>query len=149
MTDLNADQFSTVLPAGHPLLHVTSNFRLPDIKAQGLHPSSDGESGPGVYTTPDPKFAERMHQGRVSEAGPYGHTLQLATTKPLRLLDRTKPGGEEEYRRVQQEHGRAGTAQGLAKAGYHGVNYKSGGKQDHEVVIHDPKHLKVTHWGDA
>jgi hypothetical protein len=137
---LNPEQFASVIPKGSTFYHVTSKFRLPDIEEKGLHPSEYGESGPGVYVTHSAEYAKKMEG-----YGPHKHKLQVETTQPLRVLDRTKPGGEEHYRDLQRQDYK-GLGRTLTEHGYHGVQYNSFG--DPEIAVHDPSHLRVTHWGE-
>lgn len=108
-----------------------------------LPPSAAGESGPGVYLAGDKAYASKMAS--------WDKTMRVLPVtvhagNGLHLLDRTKPGGEEEYRRIQQmENGnkQAGLDKALAAHGYGGVRNLSPGNEHPETVIHDPGKLTV------
>lgn len=131
-------QFTTVLPRRTALQRVVPE-RFADAP---LRRSENGESGPGVYTTDDPGFAGRMATGQTGDSPSMAKTtLNLRTTHSLRMLDRSKPGGEEFFRQAEQTGGRTQLHETLAAAGFHGVLYDSFG--DRETVVHDPAKLKV------
>lgn len=126
-----------------PLYHVTR--RRDEILGRGSFvPSRMGESGPGVYLTPDAAHAERM-----LGYGDDMRAIEVTTPEGLRLLDRSTPEGEAEFRRIQLTvepsiyRNPEGFQQALADAGYDGV-YRAGDPAkgvDPELVIHNPEGL--------
>lgn len=139
------------LPEGSKLLRAA---RSRDIKASPM-----GESGPGVYTTDDPATARRYLRGKQSisrdnPSGPPATLIHLVTTRPLRMVDRSTPEGEDLHRELQRDpetmkrlEGDEGIAR-YRQAGFHGVVYPGVGKDSREVVIHSPGHLSVVQFED-
>lgn len=141
VTHLNGDQH---------FYHVT---RRPGPVTE-LPPSAAGESGPGVYLARDKAYADKM-TGWGKEQGMRALDVTVHAGDGMRLLDRTKPGGEEAYRQHQQNasighplskgHGaQEGLDRELGEHGYHGVRYRSPGNEHAETVIHDPSRLTVS-----
>jgi len=128
------------LPAGSSLIHVTSEAYAKSIQESGFRLSQNGESGPGVYTTPDPKFAAKIQRARGSYTDVA--TFHLQTNRPLRLLDRSTPEGEKHFRDLTMGTASDQRHLALKKAGYDGVSYPSSGT-DHEIVVHDPSAFTI------
>lgn len=65
------------------------------------------------------------------------------------MLDRDKPGGDEEYRRIQQEHqaetgsSQVGLDERLKAHGYDGVVFTSPSESTPQYIVHDPTRLSV------
>lgn len=132
----------TTLKGDQQFYHVTRRDPEQAIR-NGLPPSQAGESGPGVYLAADRQYASSMTRWDNSMKT-LGVTVHAGNG--LHLLDRTKPGGEAEYRRIQMyENGNknVGMDKALAANGYHGVRYLSPGNKYAETVIHDPGKLTV------
>jgi len=113
------NQWTKLLPAGTKLIHMTHAGNVDSIKSSGMRPNTAGESGPGAYFT---------------QTVPYKSTdrvrMDFETTRPLKMLDRSTPEGETEYRRLAGPRKQAD--------GYDGVLYPGVGGKYPEVVIYDP-----------
>lgn len=135
----SARPWETTLTGDLPFFHVT---RRPGPISE-LPASRAGESGPGVYLAENPEYAQQM-----ASWDPRMRTLNVTVHAGdgLRLLDRTKPGGEDEYRRIQLENmnKQDGLAELLQSHGYDGVRNLSPGNKYPETVIHDPAKLRVS-----
>ena len=141
---LSADQFpdapSVELPAESLLLHTTR--RAESIRSEGLHASRMGESGPGVYFARSKRYAATI-RGFDPERM---ETLQARAQHPLRMLDRTQPGGEEAFRSMEGTdyyHGAEQYRANMQRAGFHGVRYMSPGEKHAEYAVIDPKSVRV------
>jgi hypothetical protein len=121
------------LPARTKLFH--SSYHGDAIRKEGFRPSRNGESGPGVYLAPN-KYVAKNYPDR--------DLLKVRPNKELRLLDRTTVKGEKIFRKIQGYTTKEGETMHhrLKEAGYDGVHYRSGGRKDPEIVVHDPKVLK-------
>jgi GNAT superfamily N-acetyltransferase len=132
--DPRFDAVTREMPAGAKLYHSTRSGNVANILADGIRPSANGESGPGVYLTEgDP------YQG----FDPSTHTLLEATSRrPLRLLDRGTPEGEAIYRELHPGYREPDLAK-LRDAGFDGVAYPGVGGRNPEVIVHDPDALDI------
>ena len=131
---------TTTLTGDQPYYHVT--MRPGPITS--LPASPHGESGPGVYLARDKAYADDMASWQPSSRA---LRVTVHAGEGMHLLDRTRPGGEEEYRRIQlYDNGgkNAGMDRALGAHGYHGVHYLSPGNAYPETVIHDPSRLSVS-----
>jgi hypothetical protein len=152
-------QFTEVLPKGSVLYHVTSAENAERIRRGGLQASEWGESGPGVYTTPDRAYAETLKSYQ-----PGKQTFTLRTNRDLHLLDRAAPGGERhfeslaKYPAVVAPNAFEKAHANLAAAGYHGVSWRSRRSLPYEdtptypqpeIAIHDPSALEIQREGET
>ena len=119
----------------------TTLYRSVNADLRGaLVPSRMGESGPGVYLTTNRAFAEQMTANM-----PGRELYEVTTGRALRLLDRTAPGGDDEYRALQDASSAINRDGALAKAitdaGYDGVRFAGVNKGDAEVTVLDASAL--------
>lgn len=119
----------------------TTLYRSVNADLRGaLVPSRMGESGPGVYLTTNRAFAEQMTANM-----PGRELYEVTTGRALRLLDRTAPGGDDEYRALQDASSAINKDGALAKAitdaGYDGVRFAGVNKGDAEVTVLDASAL--------
>ena len=112
------------LPAGTPLIHMTHAGNVDSIRSTGMRANPAGESGPGVYLTHNKPYQSGSDRVR----------MDFETTKPLKMLDRSTPEGEAEYRRLAGPRRQA--------EGYDGVLYQGVDGTAPEVVVYDPKNIR-------
>ena len=132
-----------------PRLTLPSNSRLYRGAADdALHVSPHGESGPGIYTSPDRAVAEKYASAKRSHR-PAAKVTTYTTTRPLRLLDRSTAEGEELFRLFQRDPTTGTSLSGeqfIAKMkaeGYDGVSFQ-GVSGEAETVIYETSLLRAT-----
>lgn len=125
---------SVTVPAGTVLYKGT-------IWGSSLRVADSGESGAGVYTTPDKALADMFTAGKA-EYSDKAETITMKTNRPLKLIDRSTPEGEELHRSFGPNT--EGAIQRMKDAGYDGVSYPGTKWQAaHEVIVHDTAALSV------
>ena len=98
----------------------TTLYRCPPRYTDNpLAVSTNGECGPGLYTSASPAIAANY---------PLRGMLTLVVTRDLMLLDRSTPDGEEHF-------------QATGMTGYDGVYFNRYG--DAEVVLRSPTDVTV------
>jgi hypothetical protein len=109
-----------------------------------LRVSPHGESGPGIYLSTDLAVAEKYASAK-RDFRPGAKVTAYTTTRPLRLLDRSTPEGEELFRTLQRRQGKSLSGDEfmarMKAEGYDGVSYP-GVSGENETVIYDASLLR-------
>lgn len=133
---------------GGTLYHGTRRMEAADgIRREGFRPSESGESGAGIYLTPDRATADRMALRWRDEQNAYvreGDVLEVQTELG-NVLNRNSAEGERVFRAAEQEAYSRGNRQligeVLQEQGYNAIRHDHGGQ--HEIVVLDPSRLTV------
>lgn len=140
--DESAGEEAGVWRPGKIALYHGTRYRGAAIDADpnGLRKSPQGESGPGIYLTPELSQAEifALDTSTDGKSHIFGSVYKVELD-PGKVLDRNTAEGEAIFREAQQQakDSGKGSDEVLQSLGYNAVRHDHAGQ--HEVVILDPK----------